>query len=173
MSVYERPCINGKEEAYNGNFTVKEWHFLLMPNLLLYNERILRIKDLECSLDTKQLSPIYCYIQSYMSRATKWVKEKESLDFNWHFNKWNTALPIYLPELPSFPFPCSLSTAAETIIEIGTFRPCMFRIPGVLPAETVIDSIVEHITGPFTNVLKRNQFFKKKKIKWKEWVLWN
>lgn len=39
----------------------------------------------------------------------------------------------------------------------------MFRIPGVLPAETVIDQIVEHITGPFTNVLKKNQFFIKKK----------
>lgn len=49
------------------------------------------------------------------------------------------ALPIYLPELPYFHYPFSLGTAAETIIEIGTFRPCMFRIPGVLPAETVID----------------------------------
>lgn len=37
------------------------------------------------------------------------------------------------------PSPHSLCKAAETIIEIGTFRPCMFRIPGVLPAETVID----------------------------------
>lgn len=42
--------------------------------------------------------------------------------------------------LHSSTFPLfSLCTAAETIIEIGTFRPCMFRIPGVLPAETVID----------------------------------
>lgn len=78
-------------------------------------------------------------------RGNEW-KRRRSLDFNWHFNKWNTALPIHLPPplppiaLRSSTFPLfSLCTAAETIIEIGTFRPCMFRIPGVLPAETVID----------------------------------
>ncbi len=32
----------------------------------------------------------------------------------------------------------SMPNSAETIIETHTFRPCMLRIPGVLPAEKKI-----------------------------------
>lgn len=39
----------------------------------------------------------------------------------------------------------SMPNSAETIIETHTFRPCMLRIPGVLPAEKKIDKIVDHV----------------------------
>lgn len=45
---------------------------------------------------------------SRRGRRNEW-KRRRSLDFNWHFNKWNTALPIHLPQpLPLPPRPALL-----------------------------------------------------------------
>lgn len=117
-----------------------------------------------------QPQPAIPHTQTRLERGeqeNEWEKRRAltSIDISISGTRRYQSICLDFPPLPS---PCSPCKAAETIIEIGTFRPCMFRIPGVLPAETVIDQIVEHITGPFTNVPKRNQFFVKKEKKKKK-----
>lgn len=44
----------------------------------------------------------------------------------------------------------------------------MFRIPGVLPAETVIDQIVEHITGPTYKCAEKESVLYMKEVRQKK-----